>query len=296
MKNLNWKLYTKFFITALAVGWIINQVNLKEVAHYLSAIPLSILISSFLVFNVSKFLGAFRLNIFFRLDGILLSKKENLKLYYKGMFYNFLLPGGIGGDGYKGYYLHNALKVPVKNVARPILWDRVTGTIGICLLVFTLLNFQPLFHDHPALKILAACSPVLLYLCCWIISNFFVPMYRRFYHSTTMLAVSIQLIQCFIVILLLLGMHVPVSKWDDYVLIFLISSLVTILPITVGGVGIREFIFLKASEFTSVEQHTAVAFTLVFLTITLVSSLIGSILKIHIQRSSTSEEMEPQLD
>ena len=50
--------------------------------------------------------------MFFKQEGVFISEKESLKLYYKGMFYNIMLPGGIGGDGYKGYYLHNTLHVP----------------------------------------------------------------------------------------------------------------------------------------------------------------------------------------
>ena len=70
------------------------------------------------------------------------------------MFYNIMLPGGIGGDGYKGYYLHNTLQVPVKNLVRPILWDRITGAVSIVILIFVLVNFQTFIPEHPGLKFL----------------------------------------------------------------------------------------------------------------------------------------------
>ena len=120
-------------------------------------------IACILIFNLSKFFCAIRLNKFFKQDGVFISEKESLKLYYKGMFYNIMLPGGIGGDGYKGYYLHNTLQVPVKNLVRPILWDRITGAVSIVILIFVLVNFQTFIPDHLGLKIFLVCSPLLIY-------------------------------------------------------------------------------------------------------------------------------------
>ena len=113
--------------------------------------------------------------MFFKQDGVFISEKENLKLYYKGMFYNIMLPGGIGGDGYKGYYLHNTLQVPVKNLVRPILWDRITGAVSIVILIFVLVNFQTFIPDHLGLNIFLVCSPLLIYGASMVASNIIVP-------------------------------------------------------------------------------------------------------------------------
>ena len=72
--------------------------------------------------------------------------------------------------------------------------------------------------------------------------------------------------------------------FDEYLLVFFISSLATILPITLGGVGIREFVFIKAAEISEIEQHTAVALSVLFFGITVVSALVGSIVKLDVQR------------
>src|SRR5687767_6938016 len=116
MKKFNWKLLVKIVFTFLGVGWVLSQIDVSEVGKYLSDVPVAITIACILIFNLSKFFCAIRLNKFFKQDGVFISEKESLKLYYKGMFYNIMLPGGIGGDGYKGYYLHNTLQVPVKNL------------------------------------------------------------------------------------------------------------------------------------------------------------------------------------
>ena len=291
MKKLNWKLFAKIIFTVVAIVWVVSKIDLTEVGKSLAGIPVLISISSFVIFNLSKITNSVRLNIFFRQEGVIISEKESLKLYYKGMFYNMLLPGGIGGDGYKGYYLHNKLNVPVKNLVRPILWDRITGAVGIGLLMLVLINFQSVIPLSREVKILIACSPLLAYLACWLGSNLIIPTYKRVFHSTTMLSLLNQIVQGFVIVLLLYGLKVPIHLYDEYLLVFFISSLATILPITIGGVGIREFVFLEAARISEIEQNTAVALSVLFFAIGALSSMAGSIVKLNVQvpkKSSTS--------
>ena len=153
MKNLNWKLLIKILVTGLAISWVVSQVHLKDIARHIIKVPIPLTIAAILVYNVTRFLGALRLNLFFKQDDIMLSRKENLRLYYKGMFYNLFLPGGIGGDGYKAYYIHNKLHAPIKRVLKSILWDRISGVMAIGFLSFLLVCFMPLPKDYNALKI-----------------------------------------------------------------------------------------------------------------------------------------------
>jgi glycosyltransferase 2 family protein len=293
MKKFNWKLLAKIVFTFLGVGWVLSQIDVNEVGRYLSDVPIALTIGCILIFNLSKFFCAIRLNMFFKQDGVFISEKENLKLYYKGMFYNIMLPGGIGGDGYKGYYLRNTLQVPVKNLVRPILWDRITGAVSIVIVIFVLVNFQAFIPDHVGLNFFLICSPLLMYGVSMIASNIIVPSYRGVFHSTTMLSLLNQLSQGLIVILLLYGLKIPANLFDEYLLVFFISSLATILPITLGGIGIREFIFIKAAEFSEIEQHTAVALSVLFFGITVVSALIGSIVKLDVRRPSVKSGKFP---
>jgi glycosyltransferase 2 family protein len=281
--KFNWKLLVKIVFTVLGVGWVLSQIDVNEVGKYLSDVPVALTIACILIFNVSKIFCAIRLNMFFKQDGVFISEKESLKLYYKGMFYNIMLPGGIGGDGYKGYYLHNTLQVPVKNLVRPILWDRITGALSIVILISVLINFQTFISDHLGLKLFLICSPLLIYAASMVASNMIVPSYRGVFHVTTVLSLLNQLSQGVVVILLLYGLKIPVQLFDEYLLVFFISSIATILPLTLGGVGIRELVFIKAAEISAIEQDTAVALSVLFFGITVISALVGSIVKLNVQ-------------
>lgn len=293
LKSLNWKLYVKIIFTILGIGWILNQVDIHEVGRYLSDVPIAITLACLVIFNGSKIFCAIRLNKFFKQEGVLMSEQENIKLYYKGMFYNMLLPGGIGGDGYKGYYLRSTLEVPLKNLVRPILWDRITGALSIAIFILVLVNFQPFIPNQQLIKILLMCSPLLVYIGSMLASNLVVPSYRSVFHSTTMLSFLNQLLQGIIVTLILYGLEIPEGLVDDYLLVFFVSSLATILPITLGGIGIREFVFIKAAEVSDIDQGTAVALSVLFFAITVVSSLLGTFVKLDGRRPALNEEKIP---
>ena len=61
-----------------------------------------------------------------------------------------------------------------------------------------------------------------------------------------------------------------------YQLVFLLSSIVAVLPLTIGGVGARELVFVYAHTYAGIEEATAVAFSLIFFLISAMISLIGS--------------------
>ena len=61
----------------------------------------------------------------------------------------------------------------------------------------------------------------------------------------------------------------------EYVFIFLISSVVAVLPLTIGGLGAREVVFLEGSAFFGLAKEISVVISLIFYLITLVTSAVG---------------------
>ena len=114
-------------------------------------------------------------------------------------------------------------------------------------------------------------------------SNMIVPSYRSVFHATTMLSLLNQLSQGVVVILLLYGLKIPVQLFDEYLLVFFISSIATILPLTLGGVGIRELVFIKAVEISEIEQDTAVALSVLLFGITVISASLEVLVKLNVQ-------------
>ena len=65
-----------------------------------------------------------------------------------------------------------------------------------------------------------------------------------------------------------------------YQLVFLLSSIVAVLPLTIGGVGARELVFIYAHSYAGIEETAAVAFSLIFFLITAAVSLAGAFVKV----------------
>ncbi len=61
----------------------------------------------------------------------------------------------------------------------------------------------------------------------------------------------------------------------DYLFIFLLSSIVAMLPITIGGVGSREITFLFGASVMHLDVNTSIAMSLMFYLVTAFVSFLG---------------------
>ena len=95
------KLLLKTGITVLCFWYISTKIDFEKAFDALLKANRVLLLVALLFFVLSKFLSAFRLNIYFRNIQLQLSEWKNIKLYWLGMFYNLFLPGAISGDAYK---------------------------------------------------------------------------------------------------------------------------------------------------------------------------------------------------
>src|SRR5687767_5029490 len=126
IKNiLQWLL--KIILSGLALYLVYKKVDKQILMQTFREMEGAWLIPAIIFFNISKIFSSIRLNGLLKNIEIGLSHKENLKLYYQGMFYNLFLPGGIGGDAYKSYILNKNAKAPFKQIVGALLYDRISG-------------------------------------------------------------------------------------------------------------------------------------------------------------------------
>ena len=131
----------KLVISALLIYFIFTKINFSDVMGTLKKSNSIYLILALFLFLISKILASFRLNSYFHQLKIPLTQKSNLKLYLLGMFYNLFLPGGIGGDAYKGYLIKKNFGIPTKRVVSVLVLDRLSGLLllfiyACCLIAF----------------------------------------------------------------------------------------------------------------------------------------------------------------
>jgi hypothetical protein len=267
------KFLVKLIISLGALFFVLRQVELPHIINLYKKSDSFYLLGAIVLFVLSKIISAYRLNRLFFMTGINMSQKKNLQLYWLGMYYNIFLPGGVGGDGYKTYLLNRQFKKPVRTILAAILVDRASGMFVLFLLscLFFSVTVEP-----PWLSLALAMSMPLGYLFYYLILKRFFPVFKGFIHKIHVYSFLVQISQIVMIIMILHSWEIE-KHLITYTAIFLVSSAVAILPITVGGAGARELTFLFFSGYMTFELNAAIALSLMFYLITLFMSLGGMI-------------------
>jgi len=264
----------RIVLSAVALYVVFRQLDIPQLKQRVAAADPGWVLLALGAYVLSKVMSAFRLMSYFRGNGIGITRLQNLRLYFMGMFYNLFLPGGIGGDAYKVWLLHRDQQVPVAKSVQAILLDRINGLLALAALgfLFAWLAFPGTTFRHLLLLGLAATVPA-TYLMHRFLGKQFLPDTFR----STVISAGVQLMQVACAWFLLRSLPIL----DDtlvYLTVFLVSSLVSVLPISVGGVGLRELVFITAASYSPISRESSVAFSLMFFAVTALSSLPGGFL------------------
>ncbi|HZJ14744.1 MAG TPA: lysylphosphatidylglycerol synthase transmembrane domain-containing protein [Chthoniobacteraceae bacterium] len=86
------------------------------------------------VYGVVEVIGAIRWQILLRVQGVILSWSRVFALVMIGLFFNFLIPGGTGGDVVKIFYLLKETPGQRTAAVLSVLVDRIIGLVGLIAL------------------------------------------------------------------------------------------------------------------------------------------------------------------
>jgi uncharacterized membrane protein YbhN (UPF0104 family) len=265
------KLILKIGISSLSLYLVFTKVDLGALQKAVANANPAYLFAAFICFVVSTIITSSRLNSFFKGIGIHISNMFNFKIYLLGMFYNLFLPGGIGGDGYKIFYLRKRMEVKGRKLFQAIFFDRLSGFWALGLIISALVVFIPKFGIPNWMPITLVIIGSMIYYI--VMKRFFVD-YSHFFISTHLKAILVQSMQVISIIFLLYALHFD-GKFSPYLFIFLVSSLVAVVPFTMGGLGAREMVFLYGAEIFGIDQHYGVIISLLFYCISALVSLSG---------------------
>ena len=268
------KLLLKMAVTLACLWYVFIKIDFKEAWAVVNKADWLWLFAAFLIYNISKLIGSKRLNIYFKNIGIHLPGVLNIKLYWLGMFYNLFLPGAITGDAYKVILLSKRFNTSYKKTISAVLLDRFSGLLSLGLIVAAYSSFVVKEKWIIILLIVGALLAIPLFY--FIIQKFF-PDFMPGYWPTFLLGAVVQLTILLCVYFVLYALNIR-EDLNNYVFIFLIAVIVSVLPISVGGgLGVREFVIIEGAKYSGLDQHTALILSLLFYLITVVCSLIGLI-------------------
>jgi len=277
------KLLIKIVVSGLAIYYVASKLDFKEMITAFKSVSIGLLLIALITYTLSQYFAAERLNCLFRKININLSIIENLKLYWLGLFYNLFLPGGVGGDGYKIYFLDKYLKTGVKKTLGVILTDRVSGLVVIAIF----LSFFSYFinYELPSLNliwfslslknllwILIPVAIICFYFFIRIVNvsllGVFFPVLGR--------AFVVQILQMITALIILLSLNMNgTENIGNYLFLFFLSAVMSSIPITLGGIGVRELTFLWGAQYLGIDPNTAVALSLLFYATSAIIALPG---------------------
>lgn len=267
------KLVIKILISILIIYIISRNVNISQLIGFVLKSNVLFIGLAMLLFIASKIVSAVRYQLFLQGEAVNVSFSENLKLYYLGMYYNLLLPGGISGDGYKIKVLMQNFNKDLKLLLKLTLMDRFSGvwalmqiSLGLLLLLKTLVAY---FWLIGILLIASIGLP-------WALNKIFKWMDSRSYGRIHLISLGVQLLQTGSAICLIVALGQKLH-WIPYSFLFLISSLAAMLPITFGGAGAREVTFLYGTQYLQTEAESGVAIAFLFYLISTIVSFFGII-------------------
>jgi hypothetical protein len=147
--------FVKLLLGPLLFSWMVysGKLSLRQVgASFLHWQAISAMI---VLLCIQPGITAWRWNLLLRAQEIPLPYRQAFGLTMIGLFFNVVIPGAVGGDLIKGYYITRAMEGRRSSAATSILMDRVLGLLGLLLLaaVATAPNFGELAKNPSTYKL-----------------------------------------------------------------------------------------------------------------------------------------------
>jgi uncharacterized membrane protein YbhN (UPF0104 family) len=284
------KVVLKVLFSGAAIWYLSQKIDFAEVWTAIREAETLYLILASVLYVLAVLFSTYRLNVIFAALPLKIKNWTNIKLYWMGLFYNFFLPGGVGGDGYKVFLLNKYFGVKVKKLLTAVLAERVSGLSIILIYILALVYY--INYDIPYKGWFFLLIPVVsagYYLFLWIINR---PLTKVFW-KVTLWSLLIQGIQMLAVIAILKGMGTSIhGQWGNYLFLFFLSTIAAAIPVTLGGIGAREMTYAVGAQYLGIDQGHAVALSLTFYFISLVTSIPGLFYSLQTHRIFKRENLE----
>ena len=269
----------QIIVTVFFIYYTLSKIGLHKILEVVKNADLLFILFASIMYFFSQIISSERLWFILKENNLIISSKENIKLYMVGIFYNFFIPGGVGGDAYKGVLMNNKFQWSLKKIYKLLILDRLIGFgVIICLiLVFSGFILELEFMS----KFGAFLAP--LYALLFVVGKVIVQKIfenESVYTRSFFISHIIQILQFGSIVLILFSLGVT-NNYFTFLYIFLISSVLSIFSF--GGIGIREYVFFTLASNTAVGPDIATSVGLIFTFSALISSFPGLFFLIKIK-------------
>lgn len=234
------------------------------------------------IFVINNFISLAFMNMRWRIILNQFSKDKNdffsdYKIYLKALFLNNFLPGSIGGDLYRIKESRSSRNINYKKASFIILLERSFGALAILSILFIGVYF---FYNQSTLPLFKELNNFYFYLI-FIILIIFLVVSQKFLNIGFNCLISIFLLSLASQVLiigtssLIMINLIPFSDFYWGSIIFPISHFSTIIPISIGGHGVREGVEVGLLNFLGAKLEFSTLFSLVIYLAKLFTSVLG---------------------
>lgn len=258
------KFLAKFTISMMLIYFVLHEIDLEKVVGYMKNANVKFIVYAYLAILFAQMLGGLRMRHNFIAEGLKFTRIYSIGFYYIGMMLNLVLPGGIGGDGYKAYYFQKRFRFPWRKSVLIVLRGRANGLVFLCAFLFLLLfvNYEQ-FNFFPYAREAYLVAAILIFPVYSLCARFLLKetlsmqlggMQYSFFAQVLFLLAVISILQA-------IGNH---ENLMGYLAVFLLANIVAVIPISFGGLGLRELTFVKASAFLALSSDVGVTVSFIF--------------------------------
>lgn len=295
--------FLKLAVSSLLLYWIFSHMNLAQVKIILNRISIHYILLFLLAFISLTMLNGWRWKIMSDAYQIPMSHWFSQKWSFIALFFNNVLPAGIGGDGFRVYASIRQNGKIAKSFA-VVFYDRAISFLTLNLMGFIVLFFlfdfknnlwlYGIFSISTILFIVLFFIPQLAFLMKFIEKIFPFGFVKKIFFrmneaklqkehiravlASFALAIVLQLLMIYAHFVVSSALQLSVSFAHLVVFVPLYFLAVVFSPFTVNGIGIREIVFKVFLTQIGMLQEEAILFALIFFTWELILSLSGGVL------------------
>lgn len=285
------------------LGLLFWKTDLSQFSEVLRNINLPLFLVSLLSYMLLFIPMSYRWQLLLRVLGIDAPIGRLYKTYLVGLFFNNFFPTTIGGDIVRGYSLYQFTQKGKEAVVSVIVERFLGFTSLIMIAVAALALSYPSFYD-PLLAwlILAAFLVYLVVLIVMLTPTIFIladrflqkfkirklgskllqiPEVISLYKSSPFVLIRLVFFSLFLQVLAILiyyilcySLHLEIPLIDVFLFLPIIS-IVSMIPISLGGLGIREGMSVYLFQQIGIESAQALSLSLAWFSIILLSSAVG---------------------
>jgi uncharacterized protein (TIRG00374 family) len=305
--------FLRLTITVVLLVYVVRQIDVSEAFRLLRDSDIRIFTMTVLVYVASKFLGAYRWYVLVRCGDANASLLSLIRFTFLGSFLQIFLPGGGGEIVRIAVLKQSGLNLTLSFSS--VLLDRLLGfgALGVMLLLAS--------PSISALGLPNGADAVAIGIAFFFIGSFLIihpaihnlilrltPELSRWRRAAVslidtvndyksnqrallwavMLAFLMQFVRVAFFYFGFLALQIPVSIGSLLVLVPAFV-LLTSLPISIGGVGVREVLFLTYFSAAGIQTDAAIALALLLYIANLLASMPGAWFALQLKLSATAD-------